>query len=619
MASRYDHLNREELLRLLEARDQRDAVRFGLVWEANEIERDKALNSDFVALDLVSEKCVGSGPWRNLIIEGDNFDALRYLRMTFAGQVKCILIDPPYNTGVNDFIYNDRFVDREHSWRHSMWLEYMFQRLRLARDLLREDGVILVHVSEEEVDHLGCLMDKIFQGRKVGKFVWRTRSGARVSKDYFVSVDHEYVLCYAGKDFRFAGAAKTFADYSNPDNDPRGDWANFNLTKGQSFKERPRSYYPIQNPKTGVWYPCNPDRVWAFSSEVKIKAGQRLVGKSMEQVIKEEKVLWPKDDKIIIYNTMSELLAAIDAGQANRHIRKGLPDLDFWVGKPIGSGMPRYKMHKSELDAINNPLSTWFIPASESVQQEQDCFGAESISVGFTAEGAALLTAMLGTKEFAYPKPLSLTHALIQQTTKDGDIVVDFFAGSGTTGHAVLAQNKVDGGARRFILVSSTEATTNEPNKNVCRDITQKRIEKAINGYSYTTKKGLKEVPGLGGDAAYLRTHRIPSGRLLEIEHAQVWLTLQLAHLDGFAPYYEAPFLWAGNEDSAICYVPRFRRDIAAPLRRKIKESSVGTITIYSWQPQMLKQHVPDRHVAHLSVSETLTRQFGLNLTLRPA
>ena len=131
LSSRYDHLNKEELLRLLEARDQRDATRFGLVWEANEIERDKALNNDFVALDLVPEQSVGAAPWRNLLIEGDNFDALRFLRMTFAGQIKCILIDPPYNTGNSDFIYNDRFVDKEHSWRHSMWLEYMHQRLSL--------------------------------------------------------------------------------------------------------------------------------------------------------------------------------------------------------------------------------------------------------------------------------------------------------------------------------------------------------------------------------------------------------------------------------------------------------------------------------------------------------
>ncbi len=244
-----------------------------------------------MALDLVPELSCGGAPWHNLIIEGDNFDALRYLRMAFAGRVKCIYIDPPYNTGSRDFIYNDRFVDKENAWRHSMWTEYLFQRLTLARELLRGDGIILVHIGEEEVDHLGCLMDRVFPGRKVGKFVWKTRSGARVAKDFFVSIDHEYIICYANEGFSFAGSAKSFADYSNTDNDPRGDWANFNLTKGQSFKDRPRSYYPLQNPKTGIWYPSNPDRVWAFSSEKKIKSGQRLVGKSIEQIISEDKVL----------------------------------------------------------------------------------------------------------------------------------------------------------------------------------------------------------------------------------------------------------------------------------------------------------------------------------------
>jgi len=109
---KYNDLSKEELLRLIEARDRRDATRFGLIWEADAIERDKALNDDFVALDLLPELCVGSAPWRNLIIEGDNYDGLRYLRMTLSGRVKCILVDPPYNTGSSDFIYNDRFVDK---------------------------------------------------------------------------------------------------------------------------------------------------------------------------------------------------------------------------------------------------------------------------------------------------------------------------------------------------------------------------------------------------------------------------------------------------------------------------------------------------------------------------
>jgi len=104
MSERYENLSREELVRLLVARDRRDATRFGLVWEANEIERDKALNADFVGFDLLPELSVGGPPWRNLIIEGDNFDALRCLRLAFTGRVKCILIDPPHNTGKKDFV-----------------------------------------------------------------------------------------------------------------------------------------------------------------------------------------------------------------------------------------------------------------------------------------------------------------------------------------------------------------------------------------------------------------------------------------------------------------------------------------------------------------------------------
>ncbi|MFM2197535.1 MAG: hypothetical protein RLZZ505_967 [Verrucomicrobiota bacterium] len=150
----YDHLSKDELVRLLKARDDRDSTRFGLVWEANEIDREEALNSDFVALDLVpgiSTPAEDSPEgWRNLIIEGDNFDALRYLRMTHSGRIKCILIDPPYNTGKKDFVYNDSFVDVNDSWRFSKWLEFLFQRLVLARDLLTPDGVRWMTVEYDQ-------------------------------------------------------------------------------------------------------------------------------------------------------------------------------------------------------------------------------------------------------------------------------------------------------------------------------------------------------------------------------------------------------------------------------------------------------------------------------------
>jgi adenine-specific DNA-methyltransferase len=198
MASRkYDDLSKEELVRLLQARDLRDATRFGLVWEANEIERDKALNADFVALDLDETLSCGpkDGPWKNLIIEGDNFDALRYLRMTFAGRVKCIYIDPPYNTGNSDFVYNDKYVNKDDLWRHSTWCEFMYQRLVIAKDLLTDNGAIFVSIDDNEVASLRLLMDRVFGASNfISTLIWEK---GKKGDAKLVSVTHEYVLVYA--------------------------------------------------------------------------------------------------------------------------------------------------------------------------------------------------------------------------------------------------------------------------------------------------------------------------------------------------------------------------------------------------------------------------------------
>ncbi len=195
MADNYDDYSREQLLRLLRERDRRP--RFGLVWERDEIDHDLSVNNDFVALDWDAELSCGDGPQRNLIIEGDNFDALRTLRMTHAGRVKCIYIDPPYNTGNRDFIYNDRFVDKEDSYRHSKWLEFMYRRLELAKELLREDGVIFVSIDDNEVFHLGLLMEQVFgEENWISTLIWKKSYGGGAKAKHVVGL-HEYVLCYA--------------------------------------------------------------------------------------------------------------------------------------------------------------------------------------------------------------------------------------------------------------------------------------------------------------------------------------------------------------------------------------------------------------------------------------
>ena len=147
MADNYDDYSKEQLLRLLRERDRRP--NFGLVWERDEIDHDLSVNNDFVALDWDADLSCGDGPQDNLIIEGDNFDSLRLLRGTHAGKVRVIYIDPPYNTGNKDWVYNDKFVGANDRWRHSQWLEFLYQRLTLARELLTSDGVILVSINDE--------------------------------------------------------------------------------------------------------------------------------------------------------------------------------------------------------------------------------------------------------------------------------------------------------------------------------------------------------------------------------------------------------------------------------------------------------------------------------------
>lgn len=198
--SRYDQHSREELIRILERRDSER--RYGLVWEREGIEADRAVNSDFVALDLdpeLSTPPTDDRGWRNLVIEGDNWDALRALRMAYVGRVKCILIDPPYNTGARDFAYNDHYVGANDRYRQSLWLEFMYRRLLLARDLLADDGVMLVCINDENRARLDLLLEQALPGMRLGSFVWRTKDTANNTRERAFSSVHEHVLIYAAR------------------------------------------------------------------------------------------------------------------------------------------------------------------------------------------------------------------------------------------------------------------------------------------------------------------------------------------------------------------------------------------------------------------------------------
>ena len=204
---------------------------------------------------------------------------------------------------------------------------------------------------------------------------------------------------------------------------------------------------------------------------------------------------------------------------------------------------------------------------------------------------------------FSFPKPSDLVQELISFATSPDDIVLDFFAGSGTTGHAVLKANAGDGGKRRFILVSSTEATEEEPEKNLCRDVCAERVRRVIVGYG--------EKAGLGGDFAYLRCRRIPEGDLMEIEHSQVWTALQLMHREGLAAYAPAALHWAQDAEGALCYVPQVKAGTAREILKRAK--GVPGVVVYTWQPGLMADRLAGSgHIQVETIPQSLALKFGL-------
>lgn len=581
-----DALNESQLRRLLV--EHLTKQKLGLTWEASAIERDAALNADLVLprhCPAWSQNPEGGTP--NLIIEGDNFDALRLLKATHAGKIRVIYIDPPYNTGNKDWVYNDHYVGANDRWRHSQWLEFLYRRLTLARDLLTPDGVIMLSINDENRARLELLMDEVMPGRRLGTITWRTRQGSNADQQCFLSVDHEHVLVYGNPAFSFNGFAKSYDAYSNLDNDPRGDWMSSDLTLGFSWKERPNLYYPLIDSKTSIAYPPNPDRVWVYATESRLKEGQTVQAKTMEEFMALGQIIFPAEQRVETWPTMDALLAAIDAVDVpkigkNPVLRRDLPNLEFWVGRPVGFGRPRFKRYKADLRNQTQPLSSWVVPNSEAGNYE-----AEGSFVASTnQEGARVVAEIFGDRAFNYAKPLSLIKNLLQQATCPGDIVLDFFAGSGTTGHAVLALNAEDKGQRSFILCSSTEVTKKEPEKNLCRDVCAERIRRVMQGYG--------GKPALGGEFAYLQLDKVEVPDLpFEADAAHAFQLLALRRFGEARPLPAGLVKLLGQSgDCVVLLCERVDAETIASLVDWRAQNGIVRLAIYSPRPTTLAEQL---------------------------
>ncbi|OGU96037.1 MAG: DNA methylase [Ignavibacteria bacterium RIFOXYC2_FULL_35_21] len=376
----------------------------------------------------------------NIFIEGENLEVLKVLQKAYFGAIKCIIIDPPYNTGNDSFIYPDRFSEskeeymkrvgdkdeegylmkeglfrknsKENGQYHSNWLSMMYPRLFLARNLLKDVGVIFVHIDDNEVHNLRLLMNEIFgEENFVAQFVWKSRQNKDNRNITGASIDHEYLLCYGSK---IRGSQRKLEQYTNPDNDPRGAWTSGNMVGILPKHLRPNCHYDLVDPVTGINYG-------------KPKMGWRYDKNTMTRLISEEKILWPSSPE----------------------------------------GRPRRKLFLNELKEQYTGYSSLI---------------GENI---YTTHGTKEIEKLFGFRVIEFPKPSMLIEEIIIQGLVNNDIILDFFAGSGTTAHALLELNKEDNGNRKFILIQLPEKTDENSEAfkagyKTIADICKERIRRVI-------------------------------------------------------------------------------------------------------------------------------------------
>ena len=379
----------------------------------------------------------------NLYIEGDNLEVLKLLQSSYINSIKMIYIDPPYNTG-NDFVYTDDFADGIAHYKevtgqatksnpetagryHTNWLNMMYPRLKLARNLLTDDGVIFISIDDNEQANLKKLCDEVFgEDNFVAVFPWRKRT-AKSDVPFGVSQDYEWILVYAkSQDFLAAIEGGTRKYFETPDF-PGRPWRIHDLTKQTSASERPKSFFTLVNPKTGKEYPANPNRTWAITKD------------TFEGYYKQGKIVFPDD-------------------------------YDF-----LNITQPAFRYFKDD-DEKKAGEMFGCIAVSTNLPKE----------IGMTKEGTAEITELFEKKVFGFPKPVALLKFLISITTKfDNDaIILDFFSGSATTAHAVMQLNAEDGGNRKFICVQLPEKTDEQSEaykagyKTIC-EIGKERIRRA--------------------------------------------------------------------------------------------------------------------------------------------
>lgn len=461
MAKDYSQLNKDELLKLIEKFEARK--KFGLIWD-EERTKEKFEKDAEGGLPILKELRTKEIPDEtsdspNILIEGDNYHVLSVLNFTHSGKIDAIYIDPPYNTGAKDWKYNNDYVDANDTYRHSKWLSFMKKRLLLSKNLLSEDGIICVTIDDYEMSRLSILMEEIFgEENHLGTVVIRNNPSGRSTERGF-SIAHEYAIFYSKsarvKIGRLERNESQISRYKEKDKQGAFEWVNFRK-HGATRQESPKMYYPIFLTQKSIRIP---DVKWN--------------NKKQEWDLLEK----PKRGETIVF--------PIDDDGFDRRWKWGIERAKNEVGQ-MKVGLDRSKKLAVYIKSRMNdegmlPLTWW-----------------DKKEYSATSYGTNLLKDIFSDLQvFAYPKSIYAVKDCLRVLSEKKDAVfLDYFAGSGTTGHAVLELNKEDGGSRRFILC------TNNENK-ICEDVTYPRLKKIISGY---TSRSKVKVGGLGGSLRYFKT-----------------------------------------------------------------------------------------------------------------
>ena len=450
----------------------------------------------------------------NLIVEGDNLMALKALLPQYTSEIKCIYIDPPYNTGKEHWIYNDatnspminewlnKEVAKEDLTKHDKWLCMMTPRIKMLHELLREDGVIVIHIDEHEISSLRALLIEIFgEENEVGTIIWDKGNPKGDSKT--IAVQHEYIVLFAKNIDIFKASNKLKRPKKN---------ATKILNKAkQFFQKLDKIELPEELKETIKKYNIPESCVKKFKQPCTLKEinNQFSSWLKKQNFTNGEKAYKLIDNKGRVYRGVSMAWPN----------KKKAPD-EYFI--PLVHPVTK-KICPIPERGWRNPPETMqklldqglvIFGEDETKQPERKYLLEENMnenipSILFYGGSDDALFSELGL-EFDNPKPYQFSKELISYFTDKNDIVLDSFAGSGTTGHAVMELNKEDGGNRQFILVQMPENSDKEPNKNICRDITRERIVRTIDMHEY--KSGFEYIRvGQALDAETLLEGKLPS------------------------------------------------------------------------------------------------------------